>query len=248
MLDKKTAQEIALLQEGGHLLSGILDRLVLLVKPGRSGQQLDRLAAEWIRQAGGQPSFLNYHGFPATLCVSVNQTVVHGLPTARSFKEGDIVGLDIGMVYQGLYTDMAVTVAVGKISAEAKQLIAVTKKSLEIGIAQVGPDKHISDIGRAIEQYVRPFGYGIVRDLAGHGVGRQVHEDPLVLNFDNGQKSARMFPGLVIAIEPMIILGGDDRVETADNAWDVQSYDGSLTAHFEHTVAVTKNGHIIITK
>lgn len=248
MLDKKTSLEIKILQAGGHILSAILDRLVRLVQPGMNGQKLDQLAAQWIREAAGQPSFLNYRGFPATLCVSLNQTVVHGLPTARSFKEGDIVGLDIGMIYQGLYTDMAVTVAVGKISAEAKQLIEVTKKSLEIGIAQVGPGKYINDIGRAIERYLQPFGYGIVRDLAGHGVGHQVHEDPLVLNFDSGQKSVRMFPGLVIAIEPMVIMGGDDRVKVADNGWDVQSHDGSLTAHFEHTVAVTKNGSVIITK
>lgn len=248
MLDKKTPQEIKILKKGGHILNNILDRLTTEVKPGTSGHQLDKLAEQWIREAGGQPSFLNYHGFPASLCVSVNQTVVHGIPTDRSFKEGDIVGLDIGMVYQGLYTDMAVTVPVGQISPPAQQLLEVTRQALLIGLAQVGPDKYVNDIGRAIEKYIKPYGYGIVRDLAGHGVGRQVHEDPLVLNFDTGQKSSQMFPGLVIAIEPMIIMGGDDRIKVSANGWDVQAYDGSLTAHFEHTVAVTKSGQLIITK
>lgn len=247
MLDKKTVQEIKILREGGRRLRDILDRLVALVRPGVSGQYLDQKAREGIKQAGGQPSFLNYKGFPAALCVSVNETVVHGIPTARALAEGDIVGLDIGMVYKGLYTDMAVTVAVGRVSAAASQLIAVTKKALDIGLAQVGPDKYIQDIGRAIEQFIQPYGYGIVRDLAGHGVGRAVHEDPLVLNFDGGEKNVRMFPGLVIAIEPMIIMGGDYRVEVAGNGWDVHSADHSLTAHFEHSVAVTKNGHLVLT-
>ncbi|PWB38409.1 MAG: type I methionyl aminopeptidase [Parcubacteria group bacterium] len=248
MLDKKTPKEIAILQEGGRILSNILNRLAKQVHPGQNGQELNRLAEQWIRTAGGVPSFLNYHNFPAALCVSVNQTVVHGIPTARALKSGDIVGLDLGMLYKGFFTDMAVTLAVGEVTPEAKRLILAAKKALEVGIAQIRPDRAISDIGRAIEAYIKPLGYGIVRDLAGHGVGRQVHEDPLVMNFDNGKETEKMFPGLVIAIEPMIILGGDDRVEVGSNGWDVNSYDHSLTAHFEHTVAVTNKGHVIITK
>lgn len=248
MLDKKTRRELEVLQAGGRILSDILRRLVAMVRPGVSGRELDKQAEQWIRQAGGQASFFNYHGYPASLCVSVNQTVVHGLPTDKPLQSGDIVGLDIGMIYQGLYTDMAVTVPVGSISPEAAKLIDVTRQALAIGIAQVAPGKPIGDIGRAIEKFIKPHGYGIVRDLAGHGVGRQVHEDPLVLNFNDGEPTPKMFPGLVIAIEPMIIMGGDYRVDTDANGWDVRSADGSLAAHFEHSVAVTKDGHIILTK
>ncbi|MDQ5939012.1 MAG: methionyl aminopeptidase, partial [Patescibacteria group bacterium] len=158
-----------------------------------------------------------------------------------------IVGLDLGIKYKGFYTDMALTVPVGKISKSASQLLTVTKKSLELAISQVGPGKGIEEIGKAIEKFVKPYGYGIVEDLAGHGVGRAVHEDPLVPNYDTGQKLAKMFPGLVLAIEPMLIMGGNFRVETADNGWNVDSQDGSLSAHFEQTVVVTEDGCEILT-
>ncbi|MFA6253538.1 MAG: type I methionyl aminopeptidase [Patescibacteria group bacterium] len=248
MLAKKTDLEIATLQEGGKILSQILHAVAEEVKPGISGLELNQLAEKLIVEAKAKPSFKNYRGFPNALCVSINQTVVHGIPNKQPLQEGDIVGLDLGLKYKGLYTDMALTVGVGKISKEAQQLITVTKKALEIAISQVGPGKGLEEIGRAIEKFIKPHGYGIVQDLAGHGVGHAVHEDPLIPNYDTGQKLAKMFPGLVLAIEPMIIMGGDHRIAVADNNWNVNSQDGSLSAHFEHSVVVTDDGCMILTE
>lgn len=248
MLDKKSPEEIKILREGGKILGSILKNLVSQVREGQTGTALNQQAEEMIAKAGGTPSFKNYHGFPAALCVSVNQAVVHGIPNDVPFKEGDLVGLDIGMKYKGLYTDTAVTVGVGRISAEAETLLFATKKSLEMAISKAKVGGYISDIGKAVEEFIKPYGYGIVRDLAGHGVGREVHEDPHVVNFDPGHKTEKMFDGLVIAIEPMMIMGGDWRVKTAKNGWDVLSKDNTLTAHFEHSVAITKQGPIILTE
>ncbi len=247
MLDKKTAIEIDALREGGKILHEVLYAVAAKVQPGVSGLELNKFAEELIAKAGAKPSFKNYHGFPNSLCVSINQTVVHGIPNKMPLKEGDIVGLDLGIKYKGLYTDMALTVPVGKISKAAEKLLTVTKKSLEIALSQVGPDRGIEEIGQAIENFVKPHGYGIVKDLAGHGVGRAVHEDPFVPNYNVGHKLAKMFPGLVLAIEPMLVMGGDFRVVTADNGWNVDSHDGSLCAHFEHTVVVTEDGCEILT-
>lgn len=248
MLDKKTPEEIKILREGGKILGEILRAVASQIAVGKTGSELNKIAEDMIKKAGGRPAFKNYNNFPSGLCVSVNQTVVHGIPTDKPFEEGDLVGLDLGMEYKGLYTDTAMTVGVGKISKEAKKLLEITKEALSIGIKQVKPGNHIADIGNAIEAFIKPHGYGIVRDLAGHGVGRQVHEEPTVPNFATNKKSEEMFPGLVIAIEPMIIMGGDHQVNTADNDWDVMAKDKSMTAHFEHTVAVTEDGHLIITK
>ncbi len=248
MWDKKTPAEVSILQAGGKILSNILNEVANRVKPGVTGLELDKLADDLIKKAGGQPSFKNYRKYPFALCVSINQTVVHGIPNKEPFKEGDIVGLDLGLKYKGFYTDMAVTVPVGKVSKAASQLIAVTKKSLEIGLGQMGPGKRLDEIGIAIEKYVKPFGYSMVRDLAGHGVGRAVHEDPLVPNYDTGRKMPNMFPGLVLAIEPMVLMGGDYRVYIGDNNWDVNSLDHSLAAHFEHTAVVTEDGYLILTQ
>ncbi len=248
MLDKKTEKEIEILREGGQILGNILRTVASEAKVGKTGTELNKLAEDMIIKAGGMPSFKNYHGFPAGLCVSVNQTVVHGIPNDIPFQEGDLIGFDIGMKYKGLYTDTAITVPIGKIDEKSKQLLEVTKKALEIGLAKVSSDNYIGDIGKAIEEYIKPFGYGIVEDLCGHGVGKAVHEEPAILNYDTGQKGEKMFPGLVIAIEPMIIMGGSPKVVTAADNWSVNSKDNSLTAHFEHTIAVTKTGQIIITK
>ena len=248
MLDKKTEKEIEILREGGQLLGEILRKLSKKVRVSATGNELNKLAEDLIYKTGGEPSFKNYQGFPNTLCVSVNQTVVHGIPNNIPFKEGDLVGLDIGMKYKGLYTDTAVTIPVGNINKEVKKLLEVTKKSLEIGISKVSPNNYIGDIGKAIEEYIKPFGYGIVRDLCGHGVGRKVHEDPAILNYNTGEKGDKMFPGLVIAIEPMIIMGGGYKITTGNDNWSVNSKDNSLTAHFEHTIAVTKSGNIVITR
>ncbi|MBT4349899.1 type I methionyl aminopeptidase [bacterium] len=246
MLDKKSDKEIEILRAGGHILGNIRDQLAKAVKVGVTGLDLDILAEKLVKEAGGKPSFKGYHGFPNAVCVSVNQTVVHGIPNNIAFAEGDLVGIDIGMEYQGFFTDTATTVAIGKIDPKAEKLLKATKKALEIGLSQVSPDGHIGDIGKAIEKYIKPFGFGIVRDLAGHGVGRAVHEDPMIPHYDPGKKLDKMFPGLVIAIEPMINLGTHDVVVDQDN-WSVNSADDSLTAHFEHTVVVTKDGCEILT-
>lgn len=248
MLDQKSPEEIRILREGGKILGEILRQLAQEAKIGQTGKNLNKLAEELIQKAGGSPAFKNYQGFPAALCVSINSTVVHGIPTDVPFQEGDLVGLDIGMKYRGFYTDTALTVGVGRISPEAERLMFATKKALDVGISQVKIDGHISDIGKAIEKFIKPYGYGIVRDLAGHGVGRAVHEDPMVPNFNPGRKTEKMFEGLVIAIEPMIIMGGDWQVVTHPNRWDVISKDNTPTAHFEHTIALTKDGPIIITE
>lgn len=248
MWDKKSPAEIATLASGGKILAGILNHLASLVKPGVTGYELDRIAEEMIIKSGGQAAFKNYHGFPNALCFSVNQTVVHGIPNKIPLKEGDIVGLDLGLKYQGLYTDSALTVAVGKVSKATQKLIKTTAQALAIALEQVKPGNDVNDIGKAVEAYIKPFGYGIVRDLAGHGVGRAVHEDPWVPNFDFGKNIGKLYPGLVIAIEPMIILGGDDRVVTASDNWGIETFDQSLAAHFEHTVVVTESGYKILTK
>lgn len=247
MLDKKTALEINALREGGKILHDVLYAVAAKVQPGVCGTELNKITEELIAKAGARPSFKNYRGFPNSLCVSVNKTVVHGIPDKQPFQEGDIVGLDLGIKYKGLYTDMALTVPVGKISKAASQLLTVTKKSLAIAVSQVGPGQGIEEIGKAIEKFVKPYGYGIVQDLAGHGVGRAVHEDPLVPNYDTGQKLAKMFPGLVLAIEPMLIMGGNFRVQTAENGWNIDSQDASLSAHFEQTVVVTEDGCEVLT-
>ena len=247
MLDKKTEKEIDKMRSGGKILGQIRDELSRAVKIGMTGIELDQLAEKLISQAGVQPSFRGYQGFPNALCVSVNETVVHGIPNNLPFREGDLVGLDIGIEHQGFHTDTATTVPVGKISREAAKLLKVTKQALAIGIKQVGPNNYIGDIGKAIEAYVKPFGFGIVRDLAGHGVGRKVHEEPMIPNYDPGKRLAKMFPGLVIAIEPMIIFGSHEVVVAGDQ-WSVQAADQNLTAHFEHTVVVTEKGYEILTK
>jgi len=247
MLDKKSKEEIKILRQGGKILHNILHTVAKKVDIGITGIELNNLAEEMIKKAGGKPAFKNYKGYPAGLCVSINQTVVHGIPNNTPLKNGDLIGLDLGMEYKGLFTDMAITVPVGEIDKQAKKLLDVTKKALEIGISEVGPDKYIGDIGKAIEKYIKPYGYGIVRDLAGHGVGRKVHEDPNIPNYNPGSKLEKMFSGLVIAIEPMIVMGGTHEVVVADNKWDISSKDNSLTAHFEHTVAVTEDSYKIIT-
>lgn len=248
MLDKKSPEEIKILRAGGKKLGDILRQLASEVKVANTGKRLNARAEELIKKAGGTPSFKNYHGFPAALCVSINEAVVHGIPTDEPFQEGDLVGIDIGMRYKGFYTDTALTVGVGKISPEAEKLLFATKKSLDLAIAQLKVGGYISDIGKTIEEFIKPYGYGIVRDLAGHGVGRQVHEDPSVTNYYPGRRTEKIFDGLVIAIEPMLIMGGDWKVKTRDNNWDVVSKDGSLTAHFEHSIAITNDGPIILTQ
>ncbi|MEK7073458.1 MAG: type I methionyl aminopeptidase [Patescibacteria group bacterium] len=250
----KTAEEISVLREGGALLSRALAAAVAAVRPGVTTSELDQIATRVIREGGGEPSFLGYKThtkdlpFPTTLCTSINHEVVHAPAVpARVLVDGDIIGLDIGARYRGFCTDMAVTVAVGDVGKDLRTLMQVTHESLLRGLEQVKPGNMISDIGKAVQTHVEKYGYGVVRDLVGHGVGRGVHEDPRIPNyFDPFLKPVRIVPGMVLCIEPMITLG-DYAVDTSPDDWTIVTVDGSPAAHFEVTVVVTETGNDIIT-
>lgn len=255
----KTSEEIKFMRRGGKILAMVLDELRKATRPGVSTGELNALAEKLIAENGALPSFKNYQPdpgdipFPTTLCTSVNDEVVHApaLPS-RVLREGDIICLDLGLKYPadpgGLFTDAAITVAVGKISPEVERLMTVTAESLEAGIAKVKQGNFISDIAGAIQEHVERNGFSVVRDLVGHGVGKYVHEPPRVPNFlDRHYKPVELKEGMTICLEPMVCAGGPE-VKTLDDGWTVVTADGKLAAHFEHTVAVTKNGHEVLTK
>jgi len=248
----KTSEDIQLLAEGGAILGDILARLAALVRPGITGRELDQKATEWIREALCTPAFLNYapdghRAFPAALCVSVNSAVVHGLPNDIPLQEGDIVGLDLGLIYKGLYLDAARTVAVGIIKAADQQLIDVTQASLARGIAAAQIGNTIGDIGAAIQTFVEENGFSVVTQLVGHGVGYAVHEAPQVPNFGKAGRGLKLKEGLVIAIEPMVTRG-NPRVVTGEDNWTVETASGERAAHEEETVAITASGPRILTR
>lgn len=253
MIKAKTPAEIATLREGGKRLAEILNKIASVAKPGVKTSDLDRLARELIKQNGDEPSFLNYKpaGAPAAyqfaLCVSVNDTVVHGMPSDYILRDGDVASLDLGLKHGGLFTDMALTVPVGQISREAQELLDTTKYALEQGILAAKPGAHVSDIGAAIEIVAKEHGYGLVRDLGGHGVGYKVHEEPMIANFGPAGEGPVLQPGWVLAIEPMLNLGGW-RVKFLDDGYTVKTADGSLSAHFEQTIVVAEGGPEILTK
>lgn len=254
MIILKTKKEIADLREGGKILASVHSALVKHVKIGVSTKDLDNIAIELIKKAGGEPAFLNYKPegvstpFPATLCVSVNNEIVHGIPKENKIlKDGDIVSLDLGVKYKGLFTDAAITVPVGKISKADKKLLGVTKEALNVGIEQARVGNTVGDIGYAIEKYIKPYKYGIVKDLSGHGVGKYIHEDPYIPNYGKAGKGEKLTEGMVIAIEPMIN-AGTSRISVDRDGWTIKTADASRSAHFEHTVAITKNGPIILTE
>jgi len=245
----KTPEEIEVLKVGGKILANVLRRVAKAVKPGASTFELDVLARKFIKEAGVTPSFENFGEppYPAALCTSVNECLVHGIPRDQVLKAGDIIGLDCGVWYKGLCTDAAITVPVGKVVKETRQLLNVTQKSLELALAQVKPGKTLGDIGHAVQSYVEKFGYGVIRELVGHGVGYGVHEEPRIPNYGQPNTGMVLEPGMVLAIEPMVALGGWE-IEVLDNEWDIVTRDRSLAAHFEHTVAVTSKGCEILTK
>lgn len=255
MVTIKTKEEITILREGGRRLAKLLLELAKMTKPGVSSADLDKFAHEFIKEGGDKPSFFGYQGkhdkepYPASICVSVNDEVVHGEPTRtpRIFKEGDIVSIDAGVIHGGLFTDSAVTVPVGKIDKKAAELIKVTKNALQKGIEAARAGATTGDIGFAIEQYVKPFGYGIIRELSGHGVGYAVHEDPFVPNYGKKGEGVQLEAGMVIAIEPMLNEGGE-KIYLATDGHTYKTKDGSRSAHFEHTVAITEKGAEILTK
>ena len=244
----KSEREIELMKEAGRILALTHEELKKAIKPGITTYEIDKLGEEVIRSYGCIPSFLNYNGYPASICVSVNEEVVHGIPSKTRFlKEGDIVSLDAGVIYEGYHSDAARTYGVGKISPENEHLIAVTKQSFFEAMKAAVPGNHIRDIGRAVEQYVLKFGYGIVEDLVGHGVGANLHEDPEIPNFETIKKGPKLKPGMTIAIEPMIT-AGDYEVDWLDDDWTVVTVDGSNAAHYENTILITEDKSIILSQ
>jgi len=243
----KSAQEIEIMRKSGQIAASILNKLKDVVKPGITTQNLNILAEKLIRDAGSTASFKNFHNYPASICTSVNEEVVHGIPGDRILQKGDIIGIDLGILYQGFHSDTALTCGVGKISTDAQKLIDVTQKALEKAILIIKIDAHLGDIGSTIQSYVEKEGFSVVRSLVGHGVGRELQEDPSVPNYGKKGEGIILKEGMVIAIEPMINTG-KYFVKVLNDSWTVITADKSLSAHFEHTVAVTKNGPIILTK
>ncbi len=247
-ITRKSQREIELMQEAGRILAITHQELAKAIKPGMTTKDIDRLGETIIRDFGCIPSFLNYCGYPASICVSVNEEVVHGIPSdKRIIQEGDIVSLDAGVIYKGYHSDAARTIAVGNITPEAEKLIAVTRQSFFEGLKYAKPGYHIVDIGRAIQEYVEANGFSVVRDLVGHGVGKKLHEKPEVPNFVSGKKGARLKPGMTLAIEPMVNAGEYD-VVWLDDDWTVVTYDGSLSAHYENTIVITEGEPIILSQ
>ncbi|MFH1173380.1 MAG: type I methionyl aminopeptidase [bacterium] len=254
MIIIKTEKEIALMREGGHKLAKILKAIVKQVKPGVTTESLEKLALDLISQEGGEPSFKGYVNkqagdpYDSALCVSINEEVVHCSPLQqRIIRAGDIVGIDVGLKYQGYHTDMAVSVGVGKISLEAKKLLKVTKQALDKAIKEVKPGRTLGDIGYAVQSFVEKNGFSVVRQLAGHGVGKSIHEDPQVLNYGQSGQGLELKEGMTMAIEPMVNVGRSE-VIGLDDGWGIATADRSLSAHFEHTIVVTKKGCEILTR
>lgn len=243
----KSAREIELMREAGRLLAEVHDELAAFVKPGISTKDIDKLGEKLIRDRGCIPNFLNYNGYPASICVSVNDEVVHGIPNKhRILQDGDIVSLDAGLIYKGYHSDAARTHAVGTISKEAQQLIDVTRQCFFEGIKYAKAGNRLHDISNAIAAYAESFGYGVVRDLVGHGIGTALHEDPQIPNFKQLRRGMKLMPGMTLAIEPMINAGTWE-VCWLDDDWTVVSEDGSLSAHYENTVLITDGEPEILT-
>jgi methionyl aminopeptidase len=238
---RKTKGEIELMDEANRLVHQVLDRLEAAIAPGISTKELDRIAERQIRQAGAAPAFLGYKGYPATLCTSVNDVIIHGIPNEQPLREGDIIGVDCGVLHLGYYGDAARTFAVGQAKPTAKRLLEVTRQSLDAAVAAVRPGGRLSDIGAAVQQVVEAAGFSVVREFVGHGVGTALHEDPQIPNYGEPGRGLRLRPGMVLAIEPMVNAGGPE-VRMDPDGWTARTADGSLSAHFEYSVAVTDAG------
>lgn len=242
----KSKHEIELMREAGKILGKVLNDLEREIKPGISTYRIDQLGEEMIRSYGCIPSFLNYEGFPASICTSVNEQMVHGIPSKKKIlHEGDIISLDAGVIYQGYQSDAARTFAVGQISNEARQLIDVTKQSFFEGIKFAKEGCHLYEISNAIAAYNESYGYGMIRDLVGHGIGTELHEEPQIPNFHQDRRGMKLYEGMTLAIEPMVAMGNYE-LEWLDDGWTCLTKDRSLTAHYENTVLVTKDGPEIL--
>ena len=246
MILRKSQAEIEGMARAGEIVTDTLAMIGEELRPGISMLELDRLAEEHIRERGGVPTSKGYRGYPATLCISPNAMIVHGIPTDYRAQEGDVISIDLGVTLDGLIADSAYTFGVGEISAEAQRLLDVCQEALVAGIDQAQAGNHVSDIGHAVQTVVEGAGFSVVRSLVGHGVGRAYHEDPQIPNFGAPGRGPELLPGMTLAVEPMITAGGPDVVMHADE-WSISSEDGSLSAHFEHTVAVSEDGPRVLT-
>lgn len=247
MIELKNKEQLERMRKAGRITAETLELMKERVAPGVTTQDLDRAAEEYIVKCGAIPAFKGYNGFPATLCTSINEEVVHGIPGLRVLKSGDIISIDCGAIIDGYVGDSAITLAVGEISSEHRDLLVVTQASLAKGIAQARKGNRLFDISHAVQTYVEENKMSVVRDYVGHGIGRKMHEEPQVPNFGKPGRGPRLEVGMVLAIEPMVNLGGY-QVETLENQWTVVTKDRRASAHFEHTVAITENGPEILTR
>ena len=248
MIQVKNAAQIAMMRDAGKITGEALAMAGEMVRPGITTKEIDTAIREYIKKCGATPSFLNYGGFPASACISVNDEVIHGIPSAKKIlRDGDIVKIDVGAYYKGYHGDSANTFPVGTVSEEAATLIRVTKESFQKGIETLGPGSRLGDLGAAVDGYVRQFGFSAVRKFVGHGIGRDLHEVPDVPNYGIAGRGQRIYTGMVIAVEPMINAGTCDVIQL-DDGWTIKTADGKLSAHYEHTLAVTDNGVVLLTK
>jgi len=246
MIPLKSEKDLKMLKDAGKILARIMQRLRDFIKVGVSTVEIDQLTEELIRKAGVIPAFKGYKGFPANICTSINEEIVHGIPSKRKLKEGDIISLDLGINYEGYFSDVAITIMVGEVNSRAKKLIEVTKNALFEGIKQAYAENYLSDISYAIQSYVEKYGFSVVRQFVGHGIGRSLHEEPEIPNFGPPHHGPIIKSSMVFAIEPMVNMGTWES-KILDNGWTAVTKDGLLSAHFEHTIAVTKNGPEILT-
>lgn len=249
MIQLKSPREVDLMAQGGRILAETVDVLRRAVRPGMSTADLDKIAEDFIRShEGATPAFKGLYGFPGSICASVNEEIVHGIPSKkRLLHDGDIISIDVGVGYKGYFTDSATTVAVGTIDAETQRLLDVTERSLAAGIEAARPGNHLGDIGYAVQTVVEKAGFSVVRDLVGHGIGTEFHEEPQVPNYGKPKRREKLVPGLTIAIEPMVNAGGAATRMLSDR-WTIVTLDGSRSAHFEHTIAITETGHRVLTQ
>jgi methionyl aminopeptidase len=243
----KTPRQLRFMRQAGTIVAEVLALLGEHIVPGATTAELDALAEAEIKKRGAVPSFKGYHGYPCTICASVNEQIVHGIPSGYRLIEGDILSIDVGAIYKGWHGDAAVTHAVGRTNAQAERVMAATREALRRGIAAAVPDNHLGDIGFAIQSWVEAQGFAVIRDFVGHGIGKVMHEAPQVPNFGEAGAGVKLLPGMTIAIEPMVSVG-DWRVKVLDDGWTAVTVDGSISAHYEHTIVITNDGPEILTR
>jgi methionyl aminopeptidase len=247
MIPLKSKEDLEMLRSSGRILAKIMRKIREFICIGVSTEEIDHLAEELVRKENAMPAFKGYRGFPANICTSINEEIVHGIPGERILKEGDIISLDLGVNYKGYFSDTAITLAVGRVNSQLKKLIEVTRNALTEGIKQARIDNHLSDISYSIQSYVEKYGFSVVRDFVGHGIGLSLHEEPEIPNFGRPHQGPVLKSGMVLAIEPMVNMGGWES-KILDNGWTAVTKDGLTSAHFEHTVAITKKGPEILTR